>query len=310
MFPPTGTPSLSSPPLEREGVLFWVRAEVSADETRAAFFVLASAIAFVLLCLAVPAQATDAQAGRLELAWLTVPPVRVVLEPSEARAFDAASFDAEAVVVPVTPTWQADEGPLSQAGTFTAEDLNPGRGGEYEMQLYLPAIWRSPECQPPATVWDSRLDQLGVGLEEVAAGPCSPHWHLISAHWADPAESAGLHHIFLDVLDADGERVYGQTVVVVWAEGSTTVIIEKPPGEPGGNFPMYRPVGSYDALVGGGDASDRVVSMGLGTIEEPDVKYHTSFYLTFQWVPSEDGEAAPPPEQWPEKNNVLRTRGR
>jgi hypothetical protein len=271
---------------------------------------VAPALAVVLAWLAIPAQAAELQAEQLQLTWMMAKPTYVELQAVGAQAFEVARFDAEGQIVPSTPAWQADGGLASGEGTSTAGDLHTSHDGEYETQLYLPAIWRSPECQPPATVWDPRLDQLGVGLEEGAAGPCSPHWHLISAHWADPAQSAGLHHIFFDVLDADGERVYGQTVVVFWAEGSTTVIIEKPPGEPGGNFPMYRPVGSYDALVGGGQASDRVVGMGLGTIEEPDVKYHTSFYLTFQWVPSEGGEAAPPQEQWPEKNTVLRTRGR
>jgi hypothetical protein len=48
---------------------------------------------------------------------------------------------------------------------------------------------------------------------------------------------------------------------------------------------MYHTLGSYDAYVGGGLPSDRVMGMGMGTPEYPDVKFHTSFYLTYQRVP-------------------------
>jgi hypothetical protein len=48
---------------------------------------------------------------------------------------------------------------------------------------------------------------------------------------------------------------------------------------------MYHTLGSYSARVGGGQPSDRVVGMGLGTPEQPDFTIHTCFYLTFKWVP-------------------------
>jgi len=75
---------------------------------------------------------------------------------------------------------------------------------------------------------------------------------------------------------------------VAWADGRVSLEIEdKPPPEFGANFPMARGnlLGTLDAWVGGGEPSDRVVGLGLGTAEYPDVNFHTCFYLTFQWVP-------------------------
>jgi hypothetical protein len=144
---------------------------------------------------------------------------------------------------------------------------------------------------PPPEGWDPRLDELGVFLEPAPVDPDEAHWALVEARWADPIESAGLHHIFFEVLDADGTRFVGQTVVVAWATGSVTLQIEdKPPPEYGANFPMSKgnTLGSFDAWVDGGEPSDRVTGMGLGTANEPDVNHHTSFYLTFQWVPGSE----------------------
>lgn len=141
------------------------------------------------------------------------------------------------------------------------------------------------EALPPRT-WDPRLDELGVTVQDAPVAPGTPHWRLVEALWADPVEAAGRHSIYLDVSDADGQRIVGQPVVVGWPGGSVTLYIEdKPPPEYGANFAMYATLGSYDAWVGGGEPSDRVVGMGLGTPEYPDVKYHTCFYLKFQWIP-------------------------
>jgi hypothetical protein len=108
----------------------------------------------------------------------------------------------------------------------------------------------------------------------------------VAAQWADPIESAGRHNIFLEVLDEDDDRVEGQEVLVDWSDGQQTLFLKPgPPPEWGADFPMFATLGSYGAWVGGGAPSDRVKGMGLGIPEFPDVKYHTSFYLTFQWIP-------------------------
>jgi hypothetical protein len=146
----------------------------------------------------------------------------------------------------------------------------------------------TPPPSPPSEcggTWDPRLDELGVYLEPAVRASGEGYWCLAEARWADEAEAAGLHHIFLDAVDANGNRVYGQEMVVEWPGDSVTVLIEKPPPEYGTNVGMYQTLGSYSARVGGSQPSDRVVGMGLGTPEQPDFTIHTCFYLTFKWVP-------------------------
>jgi len=84
------------------------------------------------------------------------------------------------------------------------------------------------------------------------------------------------------VLDANGNRVIGQPVIVQWASGNVILPVEnRPPPDWGVNFPMYSTLGSYSVSVGGAP-SDRLVGLGLGTIEAPQFTVHTCFYLTFR----------------------------
>jgi hypothetical protein len=137
----------------------------------------------------------------------------------------------------------------------------------------------------PERVWDDRLDALGVVLEPAAVEPAEAHWRLVEARWADEDQSQGLHHIFLEALDAQGQRVLGQPVIVSEPGGTVTVIIEdKPFPEYGANVAMWSMLGSYSAEVGGGLPSDRIVGMGMGVPECTYCPIHTSFFLTFQWV--------------------------
>jgi uncharacterized repeat protein (TIGR01451 family) len=171
----------------------------------------------------------------------------------------------------------AEEGAASQARVTTCVNA---------CQAHLPLVFRAYSGELPPREWYTRLDDLGVKLEPASVEPGQPHWRLVEARWADPVESAGLHHIFFEVLDENEDRAEGQPVVVVWPGGSDTLYIKPgPPPEWGADYAMYVTLGNYTAHVGGGLPSDRVVGMGLGTAEFPDVKFHTSFYLTFRLVP-------------------------
>jgi hypothetical protein len=167
---------------------------------------------------------------------------------------------------------------------------------ELPWMVYLPLVVRdivqdpedpTPEPPPPhedPEGWDPRLNELGVYLEPANPAQGQGYWRLAGALWADEEESAGLHHIFIDVEDQSGNRVVGQPVVVEWSTGSLTLVIEdRPPPEWGTDFAMYNTLGSYAVRVGGGALSDRIVGLGLGTPEHPDWTIHTSFYLLFRW---------------------------
>ena len=137
-------------------------------------------------------------------------------------------------------------------------------------------------------IWDPRLDDLGVTLEPAVVTPGEPYWKLVEARWADPEQAGGDHTIYIDVLDSNGERAMGQEVNVGWPGGSITVTIHKAPGEPWGvDFPMYNTLGSYDVLVQD-LPSDRIYGLGLGTAENPDVPFHTNFYLIFRMTEEQE----------------------
>jgi hypothetical protein len=136
---------------------------------------------------------------------------------------------------------------------------------------------------PPRSL-DPNLSQLGVRVESAFVGIGQPYWRLVEARWTDEKASGGKHSIFVEVLNANGGRAVGHPVIVQWAGGNVILPVEdKPFPDWGVNFPMYNTLGSYSVSVGGAP-SDSIVGLGLGTIEAPEFRVHTSFYLTFRLV--------------------------
>lgn len=172
-----------------------------------------------------------------------------------------------------TPTATATPSPTS---TPTPPPPAPRRAAPTATSVPTPC-----PTLPPRTV-DPRLAGLGVQVVPVGTGAGQLHWRLVEARWANPQESAGKHSIFVEVLDLQGRRAVGQTVIVQWADGAAPLVVkgETPPGC-GVDFGMYNTLGSYSVSVGG-RPSDKITGLGLGTQEAPDFTIHTSFYLTFR----------------------------
>jgi hypothetical protein len=123
-----------------------------------------------------------------------------------------------------------------------------------------------------------------VNVQPAGVRPGQSYWRLTAARWENEAQAGGGHSIFVDVLDENGGKMVGQPVEIRWVGGGLTVKTEdKPANEFGANFPMYNTLGSYAVSIPG-LPSDTVVGLGLGTIEQPDFKVHTNFFLTFQRV--------------------------
>jgi hypothetical protein len=134
----------------------------------------------------------------------------------------------------------------------------------------------------PARAWDSRLDRLGVRVEEAAAGPGQQYWKLIDARWADEREAGGKHHIYVEVLDENGNRIVGHPVTVWWGDGNYTGGVEdKAPPDYGFNYQMYAAGNAYNVKVEG-LPSDTLMGAGMGDLERRDWGIHTSFYLVYQ----------------------------
>lgn len=110
------------------------------------------------------------------------------------------------------------------------------------------------------------------------------YWKVIGVHHLTGQENGGNHHVFCDVLDENGVRIYGTRLAlsqinspVVWA------VIDKPQNEPGTNFPMW--LSTNGTVYVDGDLISESVT-GL-TSRHPDEDFgntfgHHSFYIVFQ----------------------------
>jgi hypothetical protein len=128
------------------------------------------------------------------------------------------------------------------------------------------------------------LDYFGdtVRLEEAQVSPGQWYWRLIRTKWQ---EESGNHHIYVEVLDEHGNRSIGQTIVIEYGGSphyETYPLPDKLGEEYAYNFVMEGLLGSYNVYIGGGEPSDKIYGVGLGTRQDPYRTHHTCFFLTFQ----------------------------
>lgn len=136
----------------------------------------------------------------------------------------------------------------------------------------------------------------GVSVEPAQVEPGSPFWMAVRIHHLTPEENGGRHHIFVDILDENGNRIYGAQARVSWQGGSQIITVDKPPGEPGANIPMWKgQVCSVEALGKPGEPlpSDRVIGLHTGHPDEApgNTLFHHSFLVVFQKTTAETGPA-------------------
>ncbi|MEZ4832018.1 MAG: hypothetical protein R2873_08460 [Caldilineaceae bacterium] len=137
----------------------------------------------------------------------------------------------------------------------------------------------------PARTWDPRLDQRGVELTEAQVAAGQGYWRLVRGVWYNETESGGRHHIFVDLLDADGNRITGQPLRVYWNGGEATIQTQAKPGEEyAADFGMASVGPSYGAIPADGAPADSLWGMGLGSIEQPDFAIQTSYGFVWQWT--------------------------
>lgn len=164
---------------------------------------------------------------------------------------------------------------------------------------------RAREAAEPAALPRSALstvprevvnDAMAYGVMIIAATPApgSWYWQAVRVHHLTPEENSGNHHIYLDLLDPaledgndpDGGRVFDARVWIKWDGGDQVVVVNKPPNEPGANFPMWRwQVCAVEALGLPGQElpSDRVTGLHTGHPDEApgNTLFQHSFSITF-----------------------------
>lgn len=124
----------------------------------------------------------------------------------------------------------------------------------------------------------------GVAIAAVDVPVGTAYWRAVRVHHLTPEENHGNHHIYVDALDEDGRRVYGAQARITWEGGEQVITIDKPPNEPGTNFPMWKwQVCAVEML---GLPSDRVTNLHTGHPDEPpgagNTLFHHSFHVDFR----------------------------
>jgi hypothetical protein len=124
----------------------------------------------------------------------------------------------------------------------------------------------------------------GVAISPIEVPVGAPFWQVTRVHHLTPEENHGNHHIYLDALDEAGQRINGAKARVTWEGGEQVTTIDKPPSEPGTNFPMWKwQVCAVEMLD---LPSDRVINLHTGHPDEPpgagNTLFHHSFHVDFR----------------------------
>lgn len=122
----------------------------------------------------------------------------------------------------------------------------------------------------------------GVVVSGASVPEGEPCWRAVRVHHLTPEENHGSHHIYLDVLDEEGQRAYGTRLRITWDGGEDTVTIDKPPDEAGANFPLWR--GQVCTVQCEGIASDLVEELSTAHPDERpgNTWFHHSFLVVYR----------------------------
>jgi hypothetical protein len=207
----------------------------------------------------------------------------IASEPAELAVHEPAAPPEVEAVQPAGPE------PLAAAASEpveTPEQVQPASAAVY------------PEA---TTMNNDPVNQAGaygvaVVRADVPAG--ETYWRLVRVRHLTPDENQGRHHIFLDALDEAGARAFGAQARVTWPGGEQTITVDKPLGEPGANFPMWK----WQICAVGmlGLPSDRVENLHTAHPDEPpglgNTLFHHSFEVIYQRAVSGGMTPPPPPD--------------
>jgi len=154
---------------------------------------------------------------------------------------------------------------------------------------YVNNIQAGGEPLNDAAAYDVRM----VSANNVAAG--ETYWRIIGIHHLLPDENAGKHHVYLEALDENGQRIKNPFAWAGWTwEGrqpdqrADPVPLDKPDHEPAGNIAMYfnQTVTAWinGLSAGAHDKSDKAENLHTRHPDEGtgNTLGHHSFYVVFQ----------------------------
>lgn len=142
--------------------------------------------------------------------------------------------------------------------------------------------------------WRNHLSSSGYSdFGATVAGTADNRYEAAVIHHLTPAENQGRHHIFVDVIDALGRIVRGDTTLRIgWTwEGRRTdeqappVALDKGLDEPVGNVPIYKGMKLTVWLERDGQRVSDLVGGLHGLVEDVgsgNTWHHNSFYIIFR----------------------------
>lgn len=210
---------------------------------------------------------------------------------AEAPASPLQSPMAMATATHALPTLQPVGGTPSPTVTVDPLDSQAGNATIAAMQTgaAATAVATIAATPIPCTVLAPKPDAWDLRLSAAVTPACirrgDSYYRLAEAKWLDAEELDGFHHLFVDVVDGNGNRLYGTSFVMRWQDGECRRYIRgiATPIDHGEHCPMFAPAGSYSVMVDG-LPSEIVQGLGLGAVQAnvPGWRYLTSFYLRFE----------------------------
>ena len=217
--------------------------------------------------------------------------------PPTATATSTPTFTPQATLTPTAT--ETPRPTMTPTTTPTATPTRTSTATRTRTASPSPSAARSPTPRPAAVptasplkdrAWDPRLTQRGAKLIPAQVKPGQGYWRLVQAKWFDEGEPPfdGKHHIYMDTLDASGNRQPGVRMQMATLDGSEILgytNTEAKPGEPyAANFPMFVAAPAYRVQPATDAPADVVSGLGLGSIAVPDLPTLTSTGLTWQWT--------------------------
>jgi hypothetical protein len=167
-------------------------------------------------------------------------------------------------------------------------DPDDDDGSQPQPRSVPPTIAATRSASLPSV--ENNAADYDVSVEEARVAPGTEYWRAIRIYHLAPHENNGRHHIFLDALSPEGQRVRDSEAHITWEGGQQTVRLDKPDNEPGANFPMWKwQICSVRML---GMPSDTVHGLRTNHPDEPNpggstsgnTLFHHSFLIEFQKV--------------------------
>jgi len=153
-------------------------------------------------------------------------------------------------------------------------------------------------------------EKYGVGIKSFTdisvPVDAKQYWRVIGVYHLTGTENMGNHHLYADVLDADGRRVKQARLKLMQGNSAPQwAVIDKPANEPGTNFPLWshdRAAVSVNHPADNPLPSEVVTGIMTGHADEEigNTWGHHSFYVVFQLTnipePGDGGNGDDPDE--------------